>query len=197
VLAAVAAVDAATARAAAALVEVEYEVLPPVTSPEAALAPGAPQVNPAHDNVLSHSKIRRGDADGALAASAHVVSGTWQTQRIEHLFLEPEARWPSPAPARHLASSTARARACSTIAGRCAAFLGPPRGRSSRSSWCPTAAPSAAKKTCRCRRRPRCSRHLTGRPVKLTLSREESIRMHPKRHPMTMDYTVGCDAEGG
>ncbi len=37
---------------------------------------------------------------------------------------------------------------------------------------------------------------VTGRPVKLTLSREESIRLHPKRHPIRMDYTVGCDAEG-
>jgi CO/xanthine dehydrogenase Mo-binding subunit len=30
--------------------------------------------------------------------------------------------------------------------------------------------------------------------VKLTLTREQSIRMHPKRHPITMTYTVGCDA---
>jgi xanthine dehydrogenase molybdenum-binding subunit len=37
---------------------------------------------------------------------------------------------------------------------------------------------------------------LTGRPVRLALTREQSIRMHPKRHPLTMDYTVGCDAEG-
>jgi len=37
---------------------------------------------------------------------------------------------------------------------------------------------------------------LTRRPVRVTLSREESIRLHPKRHPIRMDYTVGCDAEG-
>ncbi|MEW5983639.1 MAG: molybdopterin cofactor-binding domain-containing protein [Acidobacteriota bacterium] len=37
---------------------------------------------------------------------------------------------------------------------------------------------------------------LTGRPVKATLSRDESIRLHPKRHPITLTYTVGCDAEG-
>jgi xanthine dehydrogenase molybdenum-binding subunit len=37
---------------------------------------------------------------------------------------------------------------------------------------------------------------LTGRPVKLTLTREESIRVHPKRHPIKMHYKVGCDAEG-
>ena len=37
---------------------------------------------------------------------------------------------------------------------------------------------------------------LTGRPVRLELTREESIRIHPKRHPMEMTYTVGCDANG-
>jgi CO/xanthine dehydrogenase Mo-binding subunit len=37
---------------------------------------------------------------------------------------------------------------------------------------------------------------LTSRPVRVTLTREQSIRMHPKRHPIRMDYTVGCDAAG-
>ncbi|HEY5039199.1 MAG TPA: molybdopterin cofactor-binding domain-containing protein, partial [bacterium] len=37
---------------------------------------------------------------------------------------------------------------------------------------------------------------LTGKPVKATLTREESIRFHPKRHPIKMTYTVGCDANG-
>src|SRR5439155_17355893 len=37
---------------------------------------------------------------------------------------------------------------------------------------------------------------LTGKPVLLTLSRAESMRFHAKRHPMWMEYTVGCDEEG-
>ena len=37
---------------------------------------------------------------------------------------------------------------------------------------------------------------VTGRPVKLALTREESVRLHPKRHPIRMTYTVGCDADG-
>src|SRR5664280_637015 len=90
VLAAVAAIDARTARAAAALVEVEYEILAPVTDPEEALREGAPRVGP-EGNLLSRSVVRRGDAEAALAVSAHVVEGTWRTQRIEHLYLEPEA----------------------------------------------------------------------------------------------------------
>jgi len=35
-----------------------------------------------------------------------------------------------------------------------------------------------------------------GAPVRVVLTREQSIRMHPKRHPITMHYTVGADAEG-
>ena len=36
----------------------------------------------------------------------------------------------------------------------------------------------------------------TGLPVLVTLSRRESLRFHAKRHPMWLDYTVGCDADG-
>ena len=37
---------------------------------------------------------------------------------------------------------------------------------------------------------------LLGRPVKCTLTREESLFIHAKRHPITMEYEAGCDAEG-
>jgi xanthine dehydrogenase molybdenum-binding subunit len=91
VIAAVAAVDEHAARAALAAIQVDYEVHAPVVDPEASVAPGAPRINPWHDNELGRSVIRRGDADAALAASVHVVSGTWKTQRVEHLYLEPES----------------------------------------------------------------------------------------------------------
>ena len=37
---------------------------------------------------------------------------------------------------------------------------------------------------------------LLDRPVKCTLSREESLLIHPKRHPITLEYWAGCDADG-
>src|SRR5204863_994019 len=37
---------------------------------------------------------------------------------------------------------------------------------------------------------------LVRRPVKCTLSREESLLIHPKRHPIRMEYSAGCDADG-
>ena len=37
---------------------------------------------------------------------------------------------------------------------------------------------------------------LLGRPVKCTLSREESLLIHPKRHPIRLEYWAGCDNDG-
>ncbi|HYN47545.1 MAG TPA: 2Fe-2S iron-sulfur cluster-binding protein, partial [Candidatus Nanopelagicales bacterium] len=90
VLAAVAAGTRREARVAAALIVVEYDVLPPVTDPFAALEPGAPAVHP-DGNLLETSVVRRGDAAAALASAAHVVRERFTTSAIDHAFLEPEA----------------------------------------------------------------------------------------------------------
>ncbi|HZD17333.1 MAG TPA: 2Fe-2S iron-sulfur cluster-binding protein, partial [Actinomycetota bacterium] len=80
------------AREAAELVDVGYEELEPVTDPFDALEPGAPPVHEGRpDNVLSVSKVRRGEVDGVLEGSAHVLTETFRTQFIEHAFLEPES----------------------------------------------------------------------------------------------------------
>jgi CO/xanthine dehydrogenase Mo-binding subunit/CO/xanthine dehydrogenase FAD-binding subunit len=88
-VAAVAAVDAATARAAVDRIVVQYEVLPAVVSIDAALAPGAPLV---HDdtpgNVAHHFAFERGDVDAAFKTADVIVEGTWQSARQWHTALE-------------------------------------------------------------------------------------------------------------
>ena len=92
VLAIVVAETRQQARAAAELVEVGYQPLTPVTDALAAIAPDAELAVWGTDgNVLSRSAYARGDVDDALAASAHTVHEVFQTQRIEHAFLEPES----------------------------------------------------------------------------------------------------------
>jgi selenium-dependent xanthine dehydrogenase len=194
VLAAVAADDARTARRAAALVAVSYEPLPPVLDPEAALAPGAPQVNPKHPNLLSRSAIRRGDAAAALAASAHVVSGTWRTQRIEHLFLEPEAALAEPLPDGRLALYS-QGQGVFDDRRQVARFLGVPE-ESVQVALVPSGGAFGGKEDMSVQAQTALLARATGQPVKLVLTREESVRMHPKRHPIRLDYTAGCDAEG-
>ncbi len=194
VIAAVAAVDRHTAREAATLVDVEYEPLPPVLDPEEALREGAPQVNPAHPNLLSESIIRRGDVDAALARSAHVVSGTWKTQRIEHLYLEPECALAEPLADGRLRLLT-QGQGIFDDRRQVAQFLGVAEDQIF-VELVPNGGAFGGKEDMSIQAQTALLARLTGRPVKLELSREESIRIHPKRHPIAMHYTVGCDEEG-
>jgi xanthine dehydrogenase molybdenum-binding subunit len=194
VLAAVAAESQHVAREAAALVEVEYEPLPPVLDPAESIRPGAPQVNPKHANVLSTTHIERGDVEAALAASAHVVSGTWVTQRIEHLFLEPEAALAVPEPDGRLRLYS-QGQGIFDDRRQVASVLGVPEEKVY-AELVPNGGAFGGKEDMSIQAQTALLARLTGRPVRLVLTREQSIRMHPKRHPISMQYTVGCDAEG-
>jgi xanthine dehydrogenase molybdenum-binding subunit len=194
VIAAVAAEDEATAREALALIEVEYQVLDAILDPDAAMAEGAPQVNPRHDNVLSVTQVQRGNAQAALEASAHVVSGTWQTQRIEHLYLEPESALAEPI-------DDGKIRLYSQGQGifddrrQVAGALGIDKDQLE-VELVPNGGAFGGKEDMSIQAQTALLAQMTGRPVRITLNREESIRLHPKRHPITMHYTVGCDEEG-
>src|SRR5262245_35499639 len=78
------------ARAAAEIVAVDYETLPGVFDPEAALAPNAPLVHEG-TNLLAHWRVARGDVDGALRRAAVVVEGEYRTQFVDASYLEPES----------------------------------------------------------------------------------------------------------
>ena len=195
VLAAVAAVDEATARAALDLIDIVFEPLDPVVDPEAAVAKDAPTVNPVFpDNVLGRTAYKRGDVDGALAASAHVVSGTFQTQRIEHMFLEPESALAVPRDDGRLHLYT-QGQGVFDDQRQCASFLGVSEDHMF-VELVPNGGAFGGKEDMSIQPHASLLSTMTGRPVKVTLTREESIRMHPKRHPIKMDYTVGCDADG-
>jgi xanthine dehydrogenase molybdenum-binding subunit len=195
VLAVVVARTPRIARAAAALVELDCELLPPVLDPAKAIESGAPQVNPRHDNVLSRTRIQRGgEVDAVLASSAHVVTGTWQTQRIEHMFLEPEAALAVPMDDGRLHLLT-QGQGVFEDRRQVASVLGELEDRVF-VELVPNGGAFGGKEDMTIQAQTALAARLTGRPVRIELNREESIRMHPKRHPITMDYTVGCDEEG-
>ncbi len=194
VLAAVAAVDRTTARRAVDLIEVQYEVLDAVLDAESSLKPGAPQVNPKHPNELSRTVIQRGDADAALNASAHVVSGTWETQRIEHMFLEPESAIAAPMEGGSI-RLLSQGQGVFDDRRQVADFLGLPQEKIF-VELVPNGGAFGGKEDMSVQSQTALLCFKVGKPVKLTLSREESIRLHPKRHPIKMEYTVGCDADG-
>jgi xanthine dehydrogenase molybdenum-binding subunit len=194
VLAVVVACDRRTARDAAAFVHVEYAVRSPVLDPRDALAPGAPRVNPRHENLLERSVIKRGDAGAALAASAHIVRGTWRTQRIEHLYLEPESAVAEPLAGGRVRLFT-QGQGVFDDRQQVAQVLGVPEEQVE-VELVPNGGAFGGKEDMSIQAQTALLAWVTKRPVKLTLSREESIRIHPKRHPIEMEYEVGCDREG-
>ena len=198
------------ARRGAAAVQVRYEVLAPVTSPEEALLPDAPRLHE-RGNVLEVCAFTRGDVNGALPASAHVVTERFQTQRIEHAFLEPEAclavpHPPNPGtgdrgPGTGEGPNTVAVLVYSQGQGvhedqaQIAAVLGVAR-EAVEVELVATGGAFGGKEDLSIQAQTALAAMLTGRPVRTVLTREHSILMHPKRHPLTLDYSVGCDAEG-
>ncbi len=193
ILAAVAAETRHAAREAASLVEVEYEVLEPVTDPFEAMKPDAPVLQPG-GNVLSVSRIKRGDVDPALASSAHVVTETFRTQFIEHAFLEPESSLAVPQEDGSV-DVYSQGQGIWEDRRQIASFLGEPEDRV-RVTLVSSGGAFGAKEDLNVQCHAALLARMTGRPARITLSRAESLRFHVKRHPITMEYSVGCDAEG-
>lgn len=196
VLAVVVAETRRQARAAAELVAVGYDVLDPVTDVDAALADGAPVAVWGTDtNVLSVSTYARGDVDAALAASAHTVHETFRTQRIEHAFLEPESTLAVPdveAGTLHVYSG---GQGVWDDRNDIAALLGLERDRVT-VELVSNGGAFGGKEDLSNQGQTALAAWLLQRPVKCTLSREESFRIHAKRHPIRLEYWAGCDADG-
>jgi xanthine dehydrogenase molybdenum-binding subunit len=199
VLAVVAAETRQAAREAAALVDVEYEVQEPITDPFDAMESDAPILHPeatwAHQgNVLSLSTVKRGDVDAALASAAHVVHETFRTQFIEHAFLEPESALAVP-------EQDGGFRVYSQGQGawhdreQVASFMDLPDDKI-RVTQVSNGGAFGAKEDLNVQAHATLLASKTGRPVKITMTRKESLRFHSKRHPLTMEYTAGCDEEG-
>jgi len=193
VIAAVAAETRRAAREAAALIDVEYEVLDPVTDPFEAMCEGAPGMHAA-GNVLSVSRVKRGDVDAALAGAAHVVRRTYRTQFVEHAFLEPESSLavPDGSGPLHVFS---QGQGAWEDRRQIASFLGVPEDQV-RVTQVPTGGAFGGKEDLNVQCHASLLASVTGRPVLVTLSRKESLRFHPKRHAMWLEYTAGCDEDG-
>lgn len=194
VIAAVAADTVQIARRAAALIDIEYDVLTPVTDPHEALREGAPLVHPERTtNLLSRSVLKRGDVEQAFVSSAHIIEDTYRTQRIEHLFLEPESCLAVPQDDRlHVYT---QGQGVFDDRRQIASILGVDTSRV-HVELVSNGGAFGGKEDLSIQGQTALMAHLLGRPVKITLTRAESFCIHPKRHPIEMAYKVGCDADG-
>ncbi|MDH3293493.1 MAG: molybdopterin-dependent oxidoreductase, partial [Acidimicrobiia bacterium] len=210
VLALVVANDPFTARMAAKLIDVAYDVLVPMTNPMVNIESDEDAVWGLDGNVLSRSVYRRGSPEEALAASAHVVSETFQTQRIEHAFLEPESTLAVPVPSGQPLPLTTRPGPAADV-DRLLVFTGgqgiwDDRNDIARildvepgvvvTELVSNGGAFGGKEDMSNQGQTALAAWLLQRPVRTTLTREESLLIHPKRHPIRMEYQAGCDADG-
>ena len=191
-LAAVAAQTRQAAREAAALIDVEYEVLQPVVTAAAALAADAPALHRG-GNLLSTSAVRRGDVGAALDGAVHVASATFTTQRIEHAFLEPEAALA--VPGEDVLHVYSQGQGAWEDRRQVASLLAVPE-RAIRVTQVATGGAFGGKEDLGPQGPAALLAHLTGRPVLIRFTRAESMRFHPKRHPIVISATAACDADG-
>ena len=199
IMALIVAYDRETARRAATMVEVVYEPLEPITDPAVAVDGGTPDAVWGLDgNILSVTTYARGgDVDAAFAASAHTVHELFQTQRVEQAFLEPESTLAVPKLVdgeRHL-DVYSGGQGVWDDRDQVAAVLGVENSL----VWVEQVANGGAfggKEDCSNQAQAALAAWLLDRPVKTTFSREESLLVHPKRHPVRIDLQVGCDTGG-
>ena len=194
VLAGVVAETEDIAREAVKLIKVTYEVLKPVTDPHEAIKPRALKVHPEKDNLLETCRVYRGgSADEILTGSDFVAKGKYQTQRIEHAFLETEGAVAMPFDdGIHLYSN---GQGIYEDRKQVAAILNLPVEKV-RVTLVSTGGGFGGKEDMTVQGHVSLFAWLLKKPVKLVLSRDESIRMHPKRHPVYMDMEVGCNKNG-
>ena len=196
-VAAVVALTREEARAAAAAVRVEYEVLPRIATAAEALAEGAPKVNPDPDYSNEYYTVAqiKGDAEKALTSSKHVIKEKFTTQLVHQACLEPESAVAYMDGEGDDAQLVVIGRSITIHmhAGIIStaldwdnvryveAFAG---GHFGIKMDITTEAIAAA-----------AALHFK-RPVRYIATLEESMMMTTKRHPYSMDVRLGADADG-
>ena len=177
---------------AKALVEVDYEELKPVTCPAEALAEGAPLVH-STGNVLSHEHLVRGNAEEVIANSKYKVTKHYETPWTEHAFLEPECAIAMPFGDGVFIYSTDQGTYDTRHETSILLGLDPDKVIVENKL---VGGGFGGKEDVTVQHQAALIAYLTKRTVKCKLTRKESLIIHPKRHPMSIDLTTACDENG-
>ena len=180
------------AREAVELIEVEYEILKPVTDVFKAI--DGERVHPERPNNFNTSQFTIGDIDEVFAKSKYISSGKFETQRVEHGFLEKESAIARPDGKGGL-ELFSQSQGVYEDRRQVAMILGLPENKV-RVTLVPNGGGFGGKEDLSVQGHVSLFAFLLNKPVKLTLSRSESIKLHPKRHPVFMDMKVGADESG-
>ncbi|HAN18240.1 MAG: selenium-dependent xanthine dehydrogenase [Bacteroidetes bacterium GWC2_33_15] len=180
------------AREAVKLIQVDYEVYKPETDVFKAIE--GERVHPDKPNNFNTTQFTIGNADEALKNSKYISKGKYETQRIEHAFLEKEAALARPDGKGGL-ELFSQSQGVYEDRRQVAMILGLPEEKV-RVTLVPNGGGFGGKEDLSVQGQTALFAYLTRKPVKLTLTREESIRLHPKRHPVFMDIEIGANENG-
>ena len=189
----VAAEDMDTVLKAKKLIKVEYEELLAVHSIEEAARQDAPRVfDEEESNVQAYKHVSRGDAQKAIESAEHVITQHFETPWTEHAFLEPEcavAYIDEDEDVRII--STDQDAYCTYH--ECSLMLGTDKVKAENAL---VGGGFGGKEDMTVQHHAALIAYHTRRPVKVRLTRAESLLIHPKRHHFVMDFTMGCDGNG-
>jgi CO/xanthine dehydrogenase Mo-binding subunit/aerobic-type carbon monoxide dehydrogenase small subunit (CoxS/CutS family) len=175
------------------MIQVDYRPLPAVFEPEDAARPDAPRIHE-DGNLAHHAAIRRGDVDEAFERCAAIVERTYTTPRIEHAFMEPENGIAIPDEDGGVTLRMGTQCAFDDRA-QLARILDLPE-EMIRVEQLPMGGAFGGKEDILIYQFLALGALLSQQPVKITLTREESLRAHVKRHPAKMWFKTGVDDKG-
>jgi CO/xanthine dehydrogenase Mo-binding subunit/aerobic-type carbon monoxide dehydrogenase small subunit (CoxS/CutS family) len=194
-VAAVAAEDALTARRALEKIRIAYDPITAVFDPEAAMRPGAAVLHDyAQDNLVKHIPIRKGDIEAGFSSADLIVEQTFETQAVEHAYLETEAGL---AFVDHDGVVTIHSPSQNITHHRhmMARILGLPINKV-RMIMSPVGGGFGGKEDMIYQGMLALLAMKSGRPVRLVFTREESIATTAKRHPSRTTYKIGLTKDG-
>lgn len=174
------------------LVNIEYEELPAVFSPVEASAKNAPLVH-ASGNLLAHERLVRGNAEEKIKNSKYVVTKHYSVPPTEHAFLEPETAIAIPeGDGIHIYSGD---QSIWQTKKECAEATGLPMDKVHVTAMM-VGGGFGGKEDMSVQHHAAILALASNAPVKVSLTRQESILIHPKRHAMEIDCTSACDENG-
>ena len=188
----VAAEDRDTAREALELIEIEYEDLPAVFDPLEAMKPEAPKLH-GENNVIAHWQLRKGDVEEGFRQAEVIVEDTYRTPRQEHAHIEPESgvSWMDDMGVINIRSASQVIEHYRAVA----AVIGLPESRV-RVIGTLIGGGFGGKEDVTVEVFLGLLTWKTGRPVKLTFTREEMGYGRQKRHPYILRYRTGATRDG-
>ncbi|MDW7739275.1 MAG: molybdopterin cofactor-binding domain-containing protein [Bacillota bacterium] len=181
------------AEAALPFINVDYEMLPGIFSAKEGLVEKAFSLHP-EGNMAHHIPVRKGDTEKAFKEAAVIIEGVYRTPAVEHAYLEPEAAV-SRMDSNGVVSVWTASQGSHAFRDMIAATLNLPTNKV-RVIYTPAGGAFGGKEEPTVQIHCALGTLVTGRPVKMTLTRRESLIISTKRHSAEMHYRHGATADG-